>query len=159
MDLTGCKSGSLDGKQEPAPDDMTVGAAQATEEGHHTLSVAQREVGFQNEVGMPAGRGGLEALVPTVGHLEEQQQGVREHHGNICSHDPPGGFPPSSPWPTVDPEFKLGAAGAVEDNLVLTVIVEVHKVSFPAPLPLSDRTAAFFTHGRPDHSEASLAGG
>jgi hypothetical protein len=29
---------------------------------------------------MPAGGGGLEAVVLSVGHLEHQQQRIREHH-------------------------------------------------------------------------------
>src|SRR5271168_4944227 len=55
VDFTGRQSCSLDGQEEPAADDVAVSAAQATQERHHALSLAQGEVRFQDEARVPTG--------------------------------------------------------------------------------------------------------
>jgi hypothetical protein len=65
---------------EPTADDVPVGPTQPAEQRHHSLGLAQRQTCLEDEAGVPAGGSGLEALVLAVGHLEQQQQRIREHH-------------------------------------------------------------------------------
>lgn len=65
---------------------MPIRASKATEEGHHSLSLAQRQIRLEHEARVPAGGGRLEALVLLVSKLNEQEQRVREHHEQMFAY-------------------------------------------------------------------------
>ena len=67
---------------------MAIRATQAAKQRHHVLSIAKRQVRFEYEACVPASGGDLEALVLLVGHLAEQQQGIREHHKHMFVYMP-----------------------------------------------------------------------
>ena len=65
---------------------MAIRATEAAKQGHHAFSIAKGQVCFQHEACMPASGSDLEAFVLPVGHLVEQQQGVREHHEQMFAY-------------------------------------------------------------------------
>jgi hypothetical protein len=79
------QAGPLDCEQPPAPHDMTVRASQSAKQRHHRFGLAQRQLGFKDEASVPTSCRCLEALVLPIGHLEEQQQPIGEHHERMFS--------------------------------------------------------------------------
>jgi hypothetical protein len=53
---------------------VTIRAADPAEQGHHSLSLAQRQVRLEHEACVPAGGGRLKPLVLLVSKLKEQEQ-------------------------------------------------------------------------------------
>jgi hypothetical protein len=84
-DLPCCQAGPLDYEQQPAPHDVTVRISQAAKQRHHRFGLAQRQLSFEDEASVSPSCRRLEALVPPIRHLEEQQQAIRQHHERMFS--------------------------------------------------------------------------
>jgi hypothetical protein len=86
-DLARRQSGALDRQQQAAAHDVAIRTTEPAKEGHHSLSVAKRQLRLEHEACVPTGGGGLEALVLLVSKLKEQQQRVGEHHERMFAYE------------------------------------------------------------------------
>ena len=120
---------------------MAIRPAEAAEQSHDALGLAQGKVRFENEACVPAGGGRLKPLVLLVSKLKKQQQRVREHHERMFAHlDSIASAPQSRALlgpgsvqrRSAGAELAGGAGGAEEGHFISAIVIEVDEVALPA---------------------------
>jgi hypothetical protein len=120
---------------------VAIRTTEPAKEGHHSLSVAKRQLRFEYEACVPAG-GGLEALVFLVSKLKSRSR-ASENITNGCSHTPTRTYSStpqsrallglgSAQRRSLGAELADGTGGAEEGHFISAIVIEVDEVALPA---------------------------